>query len=72
MNVHAETALKALNNYMNDDLQRARAAFRNCTFQQMGEQYGQSGKTRQELLNEYQAHQDRVEAAIAWVKGVGA
>lgn len=71
MNVHAETALKALNNYLSDDLQRARAAFRNCTPEQMGEQYGLSGKTRQEILNDYQAHQDRVDAAIAWVKTVG-
>lgn len=63
--------IEALNNYMNDDLQRAQRAFRNCTPEEMGEQYGLSGKTRQELLNDYQAHQDRVDAAIAWVKTVG-
>lgn len=71
MNTNAATALKALYNYLGDDLQRAQAAFQNCTAEQMDQQYGQSGKTRRQIVAEYQAHQDATHAAIAWVKAQG-
>lgn len=51
-----------------DDTYRARAAFRGYTAEQMKEQYGQSGKTRAQILAEYEAHDAKVDAAIAWVR----
>jgi len=71
VNVHAEIALKALQSYMGDDAQRARAAFRGLTTKQMAEQHGQSGKTRQQILDEYLDHESRVKAAIEWVIRAG-
>jgi hypothetical protein len=59
--------ISALEHMRGDNLRRARAAFRNCTPKEMGEQYGQSGKTRAEMLAEYEAHEAKVNAAIAWV-----
>lgn len=63
-----KTLLAALSQYRGDDLERARAAFRRCTPEQMQEQYGQSGRTRAEILAEYEAHAMHVEAARQWVE----
>ena len=68
MNTHAETALKALGQMKGDDTYRAQAAFRGMTPKQMDEQFGQSGKTRREILACYQEHDQRIDAAIAWVR----
>lgn len=68
MNEHQKLAIQALGNMRGDDLCRARNAFKGCTPEQMGEQYGQSGKTRREILAEYEEHEERVNAAIQWVK----
>ena len=62
------TILQALHNFCGDDLQRAQNAFRNCTAEQMQMQYGQSGKTRAAILSGYQAHQNRVNDSIAYIK----
>ena len=67
MNEHQQLAIKALEQMRGDDLYRARSAFRNCTPKEMGEQYGQSGKTRAEMLAGYEAHDAKVSAAIDWV-----
>jgi hypothetical protein len=69
MNEHKQLAIRALEQMLGDDLYRARAAFRNCTPEQMAQKYGQSDQTRAEILAEYGAHNARVLAAIAWVKG---
>lgn len=37
-----------------DDLERARAAFRQMSGAQLDQQYGQSGKTRREILKAYE------------------
>jgi uncharacterized protein (DUF433 family) len=37
------------------------------TVAQMREQHGQSGRTRQEILDDYVAEADNIEAAIDWV-----
>ncbi len=69
MNEHKQLAIRALEQMLGDDLYRARAAFRNCTPEQMAQKYGQSDQTRAEILAEYEAHDAGVLAAIAWVKG---
>lgn len=68
MNKHKELALCALGNMMGDNTARARAAFRNCTLEQMQEQYGQSGQTRAQILAGYEEHDAKILAAIDWVK----
>jgi hypothetical protein len=68
MNEHQALAIRALSNMMGDDSARARAAFRNCTPEQMQQEYGESGKTRARILADYEAHDDKVEKAILWVK----
>ncbi len=63
-----QLAIQALENMRGDDLYRARAAFRRCSPQQMNEQYGESGKTRAQIIAEYEAFESKVNAAIDWVK----
>lgn len=65
---HKELAIKALESMKGDDLLRARAAFRGCTESEMGYEYGMSGKTRRQILAEYEEHAAQVDAAIAWVR----
>ncbi len=43
----------ALGRARGDDLERAECAFRGMTAVAMDEQYGQSGRTRQQILDEY-------------------
>jgi hypothetical protein len=64
-----QTALQALEQMKGDDSYRARIAFRGLNDKQMQEQHGQSGKTRAQILAEYEAHDQKVQAAIDWVKG---
>ena len=64
------TILSALAQYRGDDLERAKAAFRGCSPAQMQEQYGASGKTRAEIVADYQRHADRVSAAVAAIKAL--
>lgn len=68
MNAHKELAIQALQNMKGDDTYRARAAFRGMNAEQMKQQHGQSGKTRAQILAEYEAHDAKVDAAIAWVR----
>jgi hypothetical protein len=60
--------LRALENYRGDNLWRARAAFGGMNEWQLKQPYGMSGKTRAEILAEYEEHEREVDAAIAWVK----
>lgn len=61
------TILIALRNRAGDDLQRAKAAFRNYTSEQMNNPYGASLKTPNQILAEYQRHNDECLAAIDWI-----
>lgn len=67
---HKKLALQALYQMLGDDLIRARNAFHRYTPEQMREQHGESGKTRISILMEYEAHDAKVKAAIAWLEGV--
>lgn len=68
MNTHQELAITALSVLRGDDTARARHAFARFTPEEMQEQHGRSGKTRAEILAEYEAYDAKVDAAIAWVK----
>lgn len=68
MNTRQQLTIRALENMKGDDLHRARRAFQGMTQSQMQEQHGQSGKTRAQILAGYEAHEDEINAAIAWVR----
>lgn len=69
-NPHTEIILRALHDYRGGDYIRAQNAFRGRTPEQMARPYGASGKTCQQILDEYRAHHDRVTAAIEWVRSL--
>ena len=70
MNAHQELAIQALQNMKGDDTYRARAAFKGMSFSQMKEQHGMSGKTRAQILTEYEAHDAKIDNAITWVRNI--
>ena len=61
-------AIRALELLKGDNFARASFAFRGMSPEQMKEQYGYSGKTRAEMLAEYEKHETDVTAAIDWVQ----
>jgi hypothetical protein len=69
---HKKLALQALSQMRGDDLFRAQMAFKNMTPKEMNMQHGQSGKTRAEILAEYEAHDFKVAAAMRWLEGISA
>ena len=69
-NKHRELAVKALKQMKGDDLFRAKSAFKGCTEKQMEEQYGNSGRTRKEIISEYEQCESDINEAISWVKGL--
>lgn len=60
--------LTALRNHRGDDHLRAALAFRNYTPEQMQEEHGDSGRKRQEILDEANEHAAEVAMAMAWVE----
>lgn len=63
-----QTMLRALAQYEGDNLQRAQAAWRGLSPEEMNKPYGQSGKTRYQILDEYRQHVQDVTKARAWVE----
>lgn len=57
-------ALNALINHCGDDYERATRVFASFSPEQMQELYGHSGKTRQQIVDEYAEHRANVNAAI--------
>ena len=55
----------AIVNSMGDDLERATHAFANRTTKQMEEQWGASGMTCQQILDEYQHDRNRRKLALS-------
>jgi len=47
-----------------DDFYRAKLAFRNCTPEEMNQEYGQSGQTRQQILDGYEQREKQCDEAI--------
>jgi len=54
--------------YRGDNLARARHAWEYCTPAQMQEEYGQSGRTRAQILADYEQHAADVDAALRWLE----
>lgn len=67
MNKHVELAIQALKSMKGDDLQRAKSAFKNCNEKQMQEFYGQSGKTRAQIIKEYEDFEAEIKDAIEYI-----
>ena len=63
-----QTIVAALMQYRGDNFARASQAFRGYTPDQMAQQHGLSGETRQAVLDGYREHVERVDRAIAEVK----
>ena len=62
--------LTALHRYRGDDYERASRAFSRYTPTEMLQQHGESGRTRQEWLNEYRTHARDVQVAIREVEAL--
>ncbi len=60
----------AMANAAGDDLERAERAFSKCSQEQMNSEYGQSGRTRRQILDEYKAHRQRWNAANDLLRSV--
>jgi hypothetical protein len=58
---------RAIHDRSGDDLERARAAFRNRTPEQMQLKYGQSDRTCQEILDGYVKERALATAAMAHI-----
>ena len=68
MNDHQLLAIQSLQNMRSDDTFRARAAFLGMSESDMQKEHGHSGKTRAQILSEYECSDARIDAAIAWIK----
>lgn len=53
-----------------DNAIRARLAFRGCTPEQMQELYGESGETRQAILDSYEKEEAEHQSAIDWARSM--
>jgi hypothetical protein len=62
---------RAMESYKGDNLERATRAFAGLSDKQMGEQYGQSGKTCREILDEYRVDRDTHYAAMDALRQAG-
>ena len=63
-----ETTLNMLRRSKGDDLERALLMFSSYSEERMDREYGQSGKTCREVVQEYQDTRDLIEDAIQWVE----
>lgn len=68
MSRHLEVIENALRQHRGDDLARARRAFEGLSPEEMQEPWGASGRTRADVLADYEKHEAEVEAALAWVR----
>ena len=68
INKHKAFIISVLNSNIGDDSSRARAVFRNHTPEEMQEVYGNSGKSKAQVLAEYEAQDEKYRAAIDWLR----
>jgi len=64
-----DTIIRALESFRGDNLARAEQAFHGLSSAQMQQAYGNSGQTRQQIIDGYRAHVQDVDAAILDTRG---
>jgi hypothetical protein len=67
-----ELVKQELKNSFGDDLERAEAAFRGLSQEAMNKNYGESGKTRHEILEGYRQDRSRRVKALHWLESLEA
>jgi hypothetical protein len=60
--------LRIMSSAKGDDNVRAHRAFQGMTSEELKREHGQSGKTRAEILAEYEDQDKQFDEAIEWVK----
>ncbi len=70
MEEYRQMAIRALENLKGDDSYRAKMAFRNFTPEQMQQEHGLSGLTRQSILDGYLNSEAKIDKAIKWLKSI--
>lgn len=70
MNEHQKLAILALEYMKGDDFYRIKRAFEIYSPEEMKKQHGASGQTREEILKEYESHEQRCIDAINWIKSL--
>ena len=68
MNTHQTIAIQALGQMKGDDSARAKNRFAGYSHAQMQEHFGFSGKTCQQILDDFLDRDAKIDAAIDWVK----
>lgn len=68
MNQNKEVIFEALKQIRGDDLFRCRREFARFTFGEMMQKYGDSGKTRQQVLDDLIDRDRLIDSAVEWVK----
>lgn len=62
-----QTIIDALHQYMEDNFNRAKLAFKSLSDNELDSEYEESGKTYRQILNEYKQHRNEVKNALFWV-----
>lgn len=65
-----EKLKRIIENAKGDDLERARRSFHGMSSRQLDEQHGQSGRTRRQILQEYEAERALYLQAAALVEPI--
>ena len=65
-----EFAIKSVRETRGDNYERAKMAFSGLPEEQMAKEYGESGKTRAEILAQYKRHTDNCAETIAWLESL--
>lgn len=56
--------VSCIEQHRGDDFYRAGLEFRDCTPKEMSQPYGQSGQTRQQILDSYKEHERQCNEAV--------
>ena len=64
-----DTIIRALENSRGDNAYSAEQVFRGLSSAEMQQEYGNSGQTRQQILDGYRAHEQDVDAALLYTRG---
>ncbi len=70
MRKHIDLIIEALDCYQGDNAARARSAFKNCNPEDMQCNYGQSGETKQQILDTYENHERACKEAKTWIQKI--